>query len=125
MREYAELMLTHGPKAKNEEEILLYSKIREVLDKGLGGSKTKGNPFTSRGPFDSHHEVLQRTIRELCHTNTRIRDKFRFHSISTRIRSIEVRGDQHSTDHHEAVHNAIEKVDVRIVFFRIHISSII
>ena len=125
MREYAELMLTHGPKAKNEEEILLYSKIREVLDKGLGGSKTKGNPFTSRGPFDSHHEVLQRTIRELCHKKTRIRDKFPFHSDkhkdtlnrSTR-RSTQNRSSRGGTQCHREGRRTY-------CFFRIHISSII
>ena len=133
MREYAELMLTHGPKAKNEDEILLYSMIREVLDKGLEGSKTEGNSF-SRGPFDSHHDVLQKTIRDLCHKKTRISDMFRFHSISTRIhsmmstrmRSIAEKPEegQHGADHREAVNKAIEKIDVRIICFEFTLTSL-
>ena len=68
MREYAELMLTHGPRAKSEEERLLYREIREVLDSELGGRTEKGVSFW-QSPFDSHHDILEKTIRDLCQDN--------------------------------------------------------
>ena len=106
MREYAELMLTHGPRAKNEEERLLYREIREVLDSELGGRTEKG---VWQSPFDSHHDILEKTIRDLCESKV-FYGKFRFHSTSTKIRSIRAKEDE-TSDRDGAIHEAIEKVD--------------